>query len=243
MTSKSALMKSMYDDYAESVGLDSEAKYLHGTPLKPVVPLDQGEGGIFILGAYPSSRFAQIDKVTDVPVADNLGPFESERWFDGNRIRVQPSAKELEDLFLKPLGVERTDCWITDLVKVFLFKPGHVDRYRKLKVKPPRGYTRDRFMELGEASLPWLGRELKAARPKLIITLGAEVAGVIHGVRSQAAQVKLLRPEVLSLTIEGVTAQVIHCAHPGILMRRADNNQWPERHVREFLPKIKRAIA
>ena len=243
MTSATNLIQSMYHDYAGSVGLDSDAKYLHGTPLRPVVPLDQGEGGLFILGAYPSARFAQIDKVTDVPVADNLGPFESERWFDGNRIRVQPSAKELEDLFLTPLEVERTDCWITDLVKVFLFKPGHVDRYTKLKVKPPRGYTRDRFMELGEESLPWLGRELKAARPKLVITLGAEVAGVIQGVRSQSAQVKLLKPEVSTMTIEGVAVEVIHCAHPGILMRRAENNPWPERHVREFLPKIKRAIA
>ena len=243
MSSDSNLVRSMYHEYAESVGLDSEAKYLHGTPLKPVVPLDQGAGGLFILGAYPSARFAQIGKVTDVPIADNLGPFESERWFDGNRIRVQPSAKELEDLFLTPLGIERSDCWITDLVKVFLFKPGHMERYKKLKAKPPQGYTRDRFMELGEASLPWLSRELKAARPKLVITLGAEVAGIIQGVRSKSAQVKLLKPEVSTMTIEGITVEVIHCAHPGILMRRAENNPWPERHVREFLPKIKRAIA
>ena len=112
----------IYSGYAESVGLEPRACYMHGTPLRPVVPLDVAQGGLFVIGAYPSARFHQIDGVNDVPIADNLGPFESERWFDGIRVREQPSAAELHDLFLKPLGVPREECWITDLVKVFLFK-------------------------------------------------------------------------------------------------------------------------
>ena len=160
MTEIQRLQKRIYREYAKNLKLNPKAKYIHGTPLRPVVPLDTGKGGLFILGAYPSARFALIDRVSDVPVADNLGPFESERWFDGARVRKQPSARELEDLFLSPLSVQRHKCWITDLVKVFLFKKGHIRRYEELKAVAPRGYVRESFYELGEQSISWLKKEL-----------------------------------------------------------------------------------
>jgi uracil-DNA glycosylase len=235
------LQREIYRNYAKSVELAPDASYLHGTQLKPVVPLDTAVGGLFILGAYPSARFAQIDGTSDVPVADNLGPFESERWFDGSRVRKQPSARELEDLFLRRMGIERGKCWITDLVKVFLFKPGHVKRYKKLKASAPDGYTRDRFFELGVKSLPWITKELEIARPKLVVTLGAEVAGVLHGVKSAPAQTKLISPEVRDVEFGSVSARTIHCAHPGILMRKDGRNPWPKRHEDEFVPALRRA--
>jgi len=236
------LRRSIYRDYARSVGLDPEACYMHGTPLKPVVPLDTGTGGLFIVGAYPSARFALINGVSDVPVADNLAPFEHERWFDGSRVRRQPSARELEENFLAPLSIDRRDCWITDLVKVFLFKKGHITRYEKLGAVAPSGYTRERFAELGERSLPWLERELVAARPKFVITLGAEVAGVLRGIGSPAGQIRLLVPEVSTLRIGENSVPAMHCAHPGIIMRRGERNPWPRRHEEEFLPALKRAL-
>ena len=237
------LQQSCYQRYAEEVGLDPNACYIHGTPLRPVVPLDTGVGGVCIVGAYPSARFEFLNRVSDVPAADNLGPFESERWFDGNRVRKQPSTRELEDLFLGPLKLKRTACWITDLVKVFLFKPGHVDSYRKLGAVAPLGYERKRLFELGERSIPSLERELRLARPRLVITLGAEVAGVLRGVRSERAQVKLLAPNVSELRVGDVVVQTMHCAHPGILMRRGTTkNPWPECHKKEFLPALKRAL-
>lgn len=243
MTQQSKLLRDMYDGYAQSVGLDPSAHYLHGTPLRPVVSLDTGVGGVFILGAYPSARFATIDGISDVPVADNLGPFENERWFDGARVREQPSAKELRDLFLEPLKLDRRACWISDLVKVFLFKPGHVERYRRLGAKPPAGYVRKRFTELGERSLPWLARELKAARPKLLITLGSEVAGILRGVKSADARTRLLVARVEPRSIEGVSVPTIHCAHPGILMRTGPRNPWPDRHRNKFIPAIREALS
>lgn len=235
------LQRHIYNEYANDLQLDTNAKYLHGTPLKPVVPLDTGTRGLFILGAYPSARFAHVNKVSDVPVADNLGPFESERWFDGSRVRLQPSAKELEELFLEPLSVTRDCCWITDLVKVFLFKKGHIQRYDKLNAIVPIGYERERFFELGEQSLLWLQKELEIAEPSFVITLGAEVAGIIHGVRSSTSQSKLLVPEVVDMDVGGISIPTLHCAHPGILMRRDPNNPWPERHKKEFIPALKSA--
>lgn len=230
----------MYQTYVKEVGLDPNACYVHGTPLRPVVPLDTASGGLFIVGAYPSARFALVDGVSDVPIGDNLGPFESERWFDGSRVREQPSARELEVHFLRPLGLARSACWITDLVKVFLFKPGHVTRYQKIGALVPAGYERERFLELGKRSIPALERELRVARPRLMITLGAEVAGVLRGERSSRNRVKLLVPKISELAVGDEVVQTMHCAHPGIL--RGDSNNWPKRHREEFLPELRRAI-
>ena len=235
------LLQRIYEEYTSDIGLSPDAKYIHGTPLRPVVPLDTGIGGLFILGAYPSARFAYLDGISDVPVADNLGPFESERWFDGKRVRKQPSARELKDLFLGPLYVQRDQCWITDLVKIFLFKKGHIDRYHKLNAVAPEGYTRERFFELGEKSLHWLEEELVIAKPRFLIALGGEVAGILNGITSKAAQTNLLKPGVSTYTLGKVSVPVMYCAHPGNLMRTSDKNPWPDRHKKEFLPALKLA--
>ena len=232
------LRKSIYTTYAESVGLDPHARYVQGTPLRPVVPLDAAREGVFLLGAFPSARFHQIDGTRDVPVGDNLGPFESERWFDGVRVREQPSALELENHFLRPMDLARGECWITDLVKVFLFNKGHRKKYEALSASPPAGYWRERFHEIGERSVPFLEQELRMARPRLMLTLGREVAGVLNGIRSPPAQTVLLVPKVKELAIGGMTLPTMHCAHPGALMRIS---YWRTRHETEFVPALRQA--
>ena len=177
-----------------------------------------------------------------MPVGDNLGPFENERWFDGSPVRVQPSAQELDKHFLDPLGLSRDDCWITDLVKVFLFKPGHARRYEKLGRKAPRGFNRKGFYQLGIRSLPWIEQEIRAARPLLVITLGAEVAGVVRGRSESRSQVGLLLPEVREVRIGRTAVPTIHCPHPGVLMR-GSATPWLERHRRQFLPAIRRYLS
>lgn len=236
------LLKSMYEGYVKSVGLNPDARYFNGTPIRPVVPLDHGSESVFFLGAYPSSRFVTFGSLADVPAGDNLGPFESERWFDGSRVRYQASAQELEDYFLKPINLSRKSCWITDLVKVFLFKEGHSVKYLKLGFDAPAGYERAHFHELGTESLPWIGRELALARPRLVITLGAEVAGVVHGIRPGNQQTALLKPQVEEVDIAGYAVPTIHCAHPGILMRPSVRNTWPYRHKEEFVPVVRRFL-
>lgn len=243
MTEVDRLLQSMYSGYAKSVGLNPDAHYFNGTPIRPLVPLDQGTESVFFLGAYPSSRFVAFGGLTDVPAGDNLGPFESERWFDGLRVRAQASARELDDYFFKPIKLTRESCWITDLVKVFLFKVGHRAKYSKLGFDAPAGYERARFHELGIESLPWVRQEIALARPRLVITLGAEVAGVVRGVRSGNRQTLLLKPQIEEIDIAGYAAPTIHCAHPGILMRPSEQNTWPQRHKEEFVPVIRRFLS
>lgn len=235
MTGIGLLQTAITREYAASVGLAPEARYVSGAPLRPVVPLDTAVGGVFVLGAYPSARFELVGGVSNVPVADNLGPFENERWFDGSRVRVQPSARELNDYFLGPLGIKRSACWITDLVKVFLFKEGHRLRYEKLGAVPPIGYERERFDELAHLSLPWIQREIALAQPRLVITLGSEVAGIVRGVAAAASRVALLQASVELFSWGSLEVPTIHCAHPGILMRPAGRNPWPERHRSQFI--------
>ena len=91
--------------------------------------------------------------------------------------------------------------------------------------------------------MPWIAREIRLAQPRLLITLGSEVAGVVRGVRSAAAQTRLLVPRVVPLVVEDMTVPTIHCAHPGILMRGGERNPWPEDHRNMFVPAIREALS
>jgi hypothetical protein len=105
-----------------------------------------------ILGTYPSAKFHTINNITDVPVADNDSPFSHESYFDGSRVRIIPSGKELNEVILRKIGVDRSDCWITDLVKLFLFKEGHVEGYIKLG-KTDIEENRSKFEKYAKKSL------------------------------------------------------------------------------------------
>jgi uracil-DNA glycosylase len=104
----------------------------------------------------------------------------------------------------------------------------------------PLGYSRKQFFELAKKSMTWLEREISLAQPRLLITLGNEVAGVLHNVRSASAQTKLLKPEIRLTKIGTIEVPAVHCAHPGILMRRGGDNPWPERHNRRFVPFLRK---
>lgn len=188
-----------------------------------------------------SARFEVVNGIQNVPVGDNLGTFESERYFDGYRVRTQASADELAVHYLQPLGLDSSMCWVTDLVKVFLFKPGHRAKYEKLKAPLPPGYERERFEQLAFSSLPWLERELTVARPHLLLTLGSEVAGIVRGLSGQRRRNTLLGPTISVLTVGAIDVPTVHLAHPGIVMRGngGGRNPWPaahEAHIAELRP-------
>jgi hypothetical protein len=226
------LQKHIVQEYAADLGLDPEASYLSGAPLRPLPPLDVGTSSVMILGAYPSARFGVIDGLRDVPVGDNMGPFEPERYFDGERVRTQASADELRELFFTPLGLDRGQCWVTDIVKVFLFKEGHRNKYARLGATPPDGYLREEFESLALRSLRWLEMELDVASPRLLVTLGSEIAGLLRSVQGQKRRNALLTGEPADLDVGSHTITTVHLAHPGILMRKgnAERNPWPAVH-------------
>jgi len=238
-----SLQRDIINRYADDVGLPTTATYISGAPLRPLPPLDTHVGGLMVLGAYPSARFGTIDGIRDVPVGDNLGPFESERYFDGDRVRTQASADELDSLILGRLGIPRTRCWVTDLVKVFLFKSGHRDKYTALGASVPDGHRRELFEELALRSMPWLAREVRLSKPALLMTLGSEVAGLVRGVTGQKARNALLGPNIMDVTVDGTAVRMVHLAHPGILMRGdGDRNPWPAA-TREHIETLRSHVA
>ena len=233
----------LHANYKSDLALPQTYKYIYGNPVQPVVPLDTAQEGVFIVGAYPSARFATIGSERDVPVGDNCGPFSTERYFDGSRVRTVASGAELERAYIAPLGLRREQCWITDLVRVFLFKEGHLAKYRRLGCAWPERETRGQFADFARQGLHWLEEELSLARPRLVITLGAEVAGVLQGVSGQRKRNALLGGDLKEIQLGAVGYPTIHLAHPGIVMRAAsERNPWPRLHREKHIPEAREDV-
>ena len=136
MKTKNYLRK-CFQSYKMEIGYPEDYTFIACNPIKVHVPVEVAMNKVMIVGAYPSAKFYTVEgnngkKVTDTPLEDHTSPFSNEKYFDDSRIRTIPSGKELDEVILTRIDVKREDCWITDLVKVFLFKPGHIERYKKL---------------------------------------------------------------------------------------------------------------
>lgn len=219
MSKIKAYQKKCWNEYKEKLGL-VDYTYGYGNPVKVHVPVDIATRGIMIVGAYPTAQFNTIKSITDVPVADHLYPFSDESYFDGSRFRPVKSGAELSKHYLEPLEVKREDCWITDLVKVFLFKPGHVKKYKKLRFPKPDVLRKD-FKKYARSSMPFLEEEIKLAKPKVILLLGTEVISVVLGVSDIEAKA-LMKPEQINREFGGNKYPVFALPHPGIIMRNSE---------------------
>lgn len=232
--------KDCFKNYKQSIGYPSEYAYLSGTPINVLVPIETTLNNVMIVGAYPSAKFYTINGVSDTPMADNDSPFSNESYFDGSRVRTIPSGKELNEVILEKIGVNRTDCWITDLVKVFLFKEGHIKRYEKLG-KTGLTENRNKFIEYAEKSMDWLDREIEICDPKVIILLGLEVTKMFFSLTDSISK-QYLNGSTKTKTINGIDRNIICLPHPGILMKKTDQNPWPERFDKEISQTAKEEI-
>lgn len=237
-------LKDTWFNYKEKMQLEPYT-YLYGNPIKVHVPIDIATNGLMIVGAYPTAHFHTLKGldgklVTKVPVEDHLYPFSNEMYFDGSGIDRVKSGQEIEEYFLKQLEISREDCWITDLVKVFLFKPGHIERYNKL------GYTnfkanRHEFLQLAKHSMPYLNKEIELANPKVIIGLGAEVNAAIHDKNVKEAT-QLISKTPIFKKINGKTVPFFACPHPGILMRNDERSEKWRAILDETLIEVKKIL-
>lgn len=247
--------KSCFNKYKEDIEY-ADFTYLYGTPINPLVPIETTVNKVMIVGAYPSAKFYTVEKIIDSPLADNDSPFSNESYFDGSRTRTIPSGKELNEVILAKIGVKREDCWITDLVKVFLFKEGHIKRYKKIlnnlseeKLKRigtnlPQKENRSKFEYYAKNSIPYLREEVKICNPYVIILLGVEVI--------QAVFDGISKNDIKKDYLTGIAKQKIFCGeernficlpHPGILMKRnMPKNDWPQKFDTEISINAKQEI-
>jgi uracil-DNA glycosylase len=236
------LQRRLQADCQKGLCLPSPYRYYDGAPVGTVVPLDTAQEQVMIIGAYPSARFATVRGVPYVPIGDVGRPFPEKMHMAGGEAWTVPSGRELRERYLVPLGLSREQCWITNLVRVFLFQKWHAVKSRQLEPSWTGEETRSRFECLAKEGKGWLGEELAIARPRIVITLGAEAAGILRGVKGQQPRNALLGGTVQEMAVGGIAYPVIHLAHPGILMRRGSaSNPWPERH-KEHIQAARRVL-
>lgn len=191
----------VHREYAQDIKLPKTYTYPDGNPIRPLPPVRTKCGGLMIVGAYPSARFearpsTSSNRTRLVPVANNLEPFGYECYFDGKQVRTLTSGDGIREFLLTPLKIDFGQCWITDLVKVFLYKDDHqascADACPNFKVP----VLRNDFMKYAVASLPWLKEECDLCKPKLVITLGEEVAQAVTGGPRKMADELLNQPVI-----------------------------------------------
>jgi uracil-DNA glycosylase len=218
-----------YANYLESIGIQQQYIFPDGNPIRPLPPIQVKTHSLMIVGAYPSARFEQRSshrypgRFRLVPVANNLRPFGSERYFDGLKVRNLESAEGLNKYLLQPLQISAEQCWITDLVKVFLYKPEHIDSCSDAVPGFDRKANRANFPIYAEDSLPWLEREARLCEPRLIITLGLEVAQAVSGRKSSSADELLCGPIAHPRALGG--APTLYLPHPDACRR---SRKWRE---------------
>jgi hypothetical protein len=81
--------------------------------------------------------------------------------------------------------------------------------------------------------------EVELAQPRLIVTLGREVAGILRGVVGDQKRNRLLGPPYLPWSVAGREVVTAHLAHPGILMR-PEGGDWKRKHVEEHVPALRK---
>jgi uracil-DNA glycosylase len=218
--------RKIWRGYKKEVGLLESYTYLYGNPIKVHVPIDTAENGLMIIGAYPTAHFNVIGSQTNVPVEDHLYPFSNEKYFDGSSVRCVKSGAEIEEYFLSSLNLKRSDCWITNLVKVFLFKPGHIEKYKALGHTGHKE-TRSMFKQIAEKSKKYIDEEIELAKPKIILGLGREVNAVMLSMSYSKAQADIATSCKVEYPLNGKIYNYFPVAHPGILMRnRKKPTDW-----------------
>lgn len=241
MNTKKYLIK-CYNEYNEFIGLPKDYNFYFGNPVEPVVPaipINNQKIGIMIIGAYPTAKFGTINGITDVPLYNINFPFSDETYFDGSRKRSINSRQELVENYLNLLGISVDNCWLTNLVKVFLFKQGHVNRYQKLGRVIQE--TRSKYKEYADKSHYWLAQEIKLAKPQVVFMLGAEVTSSLFKISINKSKT-LMDGNIRTLSFEGIQIQALCLPHPGIIMHKSSRNPWPRLLREDIIPRAKKEL-
>jgi uracil-DNA glycosylase len=125
---------------------------------------------------------------------------------------VGPAGREL-DKALEAVGIDRTDVYITNVVKHFKFE----ERGKRRIHQTPKRYEID-------ACLPWLRAELEVVRPEVLVLLGATAGKALLGSSFKLTQAR-------GKPIESDLAPFVTAtAHPSAILRAPDDeSRWAAR--------------
>ncbi len=223
--------KKCYGEYLQSIRFPTDTAYLYGNPVSTVVPLQAAIGKVMVVGPFPGAKLYTVDDIPDVPLYDSNSPFATDPYFDGSRVRNSLAGEELTEVILETLGVKVEECWLTSLVKVFLFDGDHVKKYHRLGKEITE--NRSRYMDYADKSLKWLRQEIEIANPYAILLMGEEVISSLLLVSEKEAR-ELITGQVVEKKIIWKNSNFICLPRPGLLLDRSARNPWP----RKFAVKI-----
>jgi DNA polymerase len=143
---------------------------------------------------------------------------------------VGPAGTLLREV-LEEVGIAPEDAYLTNAVKHFKWRPGGPGGKRRIHDKP-------NWTEV-KACGHWLGLELEAVRPELVVCLGATAAQALLG---RNARVGALRGQVLTLE---TGTPVMVTIHPSAVLRAGDERETRREELRtdlELAGKTVRAL-
>ena len=213
-------------EYKKSIKFADEPSYLYGNPVNTVIPIETAIGKIMVIGPYPAAKLYFVDDIPDVPLYDGNAPLSIEPYYDGSRVRSSFTGQELSDVILETIGISREQCWLSTLVKVFLFDDDHVKKYHRLGKEINE--TKSKFKEYANKSLSWIRQEFEIANPYAIILLGAEVISSILLISEDEAM-ECMTGEVIEKKIIWKNSNFICLPPPGVLLDRSARNPWPRK--------------
>jgi len=226
-------------EYLKSIKFPKENTYLYGNPVQTVVPIETAIGKIMIIGPQPAAKVFFEKDIPDVPLYDATAPFSIEPYYDGNRVRSSYTGQELSEVILETLEIPREKCWLTTLVKVFLFDDDHVKKYKRLGKEIKE--NKSQYHELALKSMPWLRDEIEIANPKAIILLGPEVISSLLLISEDEAK-ELITGDVVEKKIIWKNSNFICLPPPGVIMDRSARNPWPRKFALQIGPKAAKEI-
>jgi uracil-DNA glycosylase len=226
-------------EYLQSIKFPDGTNYLYGNPVQTVLPIETAIGKIMIIGPQPAAKMFFVDDIPDVPLYDATAPFSIEPYYDGSRVRSSYTGQELSEVILETLEIPREKCWLTTLVKVFLFDEDHVRKYHRLgkEIKENRSL----FDQYALKSMAWLRDEIEIANPRAIILLGPKVISSLLLISEKEAM-DLITGEVVEKKIIWKNSNFICLPPPGVIMERSARNPWPRKFALQIGPKAAEEI-
>jgi uracil-DNA glycosylase len=227
-------------NYMKTLSLPSTYCFLDGTPVQALPPCQTTRNSVMIVGAYPAARYDTIGDERFVPVGNITQPFDPAAW----------AGDELDKVYLHPLGLQRQQCWITNLVRCYLFEERgagqkrDITKYRNLGVNWPEYAVRDRFDEYARQGMAWLDEELQLAQPRLVITLGSEVAAAFHPDLPRSRRTALVENiKFRRIKVNEHEWTMVHLAHPGSMVRGGKWRALIPAQIEYLKPEIQKRMA
>jgi uracil-DNA glycosylase len=152
-------------------------------------------------------------------VGEQPGDVEDRR----GRPFVGPASREL-DRGLEAAGIDRSDAYLTNVVKHFKFE----ERGRRRIHQTPKRFEVD-------ACRPWLDEELRVVGPEALVVLGATAAKALFGSSFRVTQ---HRGELLDSELARIVSATIH---PSSILRQPD--EASRAREREAFAKDLRVVA